>query len=58
MFEDETPKPKKIDLERFSVDDLQARIDALRSEIADCEAELKRKKGVKDIAESLFDKRD
>ncbi|MEO1662353.1 MAG: DUF1192 family protein [Pseudomonadota bacterium] len=42
MFEQEPEPEKKIDLERLSVEDLKERIDALKAEIAACEAELRK----------------
>ncbi len=55
MFE-ETPAPdeKPIDLESLSVDDLQARISALKAEIAACEIELHKKQSHKSAADALF----
>ena len=35
MFEDELPKPAKLDLEKMSVDELEARIETLKAQIAD-----------------------
>ena len=54
MFEDEPEPEKKVDLERLSVEDLQERIEALRAEIAACEAELDRKQSHKSAADALF----
>ena len=54
MFEDEPEPEKKVDLERLSVEDLQERIEALKAEIAACEAELDRKQSHKSAADALF----
>ena len=54
MFEDEPPKPAKLDLERMSVEDLKERIEALKAEIAACEAEIERKKAHKSAADDFF----
>lgn len=54
MFEDETPKPAKLDLERLSVDELKARIAALKADIAACEAEIEKKQAHKSAADSIF----
>lgn len=57
MFEDNEPvAPKPLDLERLSVDDLHARIESLKAEIAACEAELARKEKHKSAADALFGK--
>lgn len=54
MFEDEPAPEKKLDLERLSVEDLNERIEALRAEIAACEAELEKKESHKSAADALF----
>jgi len=54
MFEDEPIPEKKLDLERFSVEDLLERIEALKAEIAACEAELNKKQSHKSAADALF----
>lgn len=57
MFEEnETPPEKPIDLERLSVDELQARITALKADIAACEAEIAKKQSHKSAADALFGK--
>ncbi|MEM6554881.1 MAG: DUF1192 family protein, partial [Pseudomonadota bacterium] len=43
MFEEEPTPEKKLDLERFSVEELLERIEELKAEIAACEAELQKK---------------
>lgn len=53
---DPPPTPPKPDLERLSVDELEARISQLESEIADCKAELDRKQAHKSAADALFGK--
>lgn len=54
MFEDDPLPEKKVDLERLSIEQLQARIETLREEIAACEAELDRKQSHKSAADALF----
>jgi len=54
MIEDEPVPEKKIDLERFSVEELNERIAELKDEIAACEAELQRKQSHKSAADALF----
>ena len=54
MYEDEPAQEKKLDLERLSVEDLNERIEALRAEIAACEAELEKKESHKSAADALF----
>lgn len=54
MFEDEAPKPAKLDLEQMSVDDLKQRIEALKLEIAACEAEINKKQAHKSAADDFF----
>lgn len=53
---DPTPPPPKPDLERLSVDELEARIAQLQGEIEDCRAELNRKQALKSAADALFGK--
>ena len=54
MFEDEPIPEKKLDLELFSVEELQERIEELKAEIAACEAELTKKQSHKSAADALF----
>ncbi len=54
MFDDETPRPAKLDLERLSVDELKARIAALKADIAACEAEIEKKEAHKSAADDIF----
>ncbi|MEO1553894.1 MAG: DUF1192 domain-containing protein [Pseudomonadota bacterium] len=54
MFEDEPTPEKKLDLERFSVEELRERIDEMKAEIAACEAELQKKQSHKSAADALF----
>lgn len=54
MFEDELPKPAKLDLEKMSVDELQERIETLKAEIDACEAEIRKKQAHKSAADDLF----
>ena len=54
MFEDDAPKPAKLDLETMSVDDLRQRIEALKAEIAACEAEIEKKQAHKSAADDFF----
>lgn len=55
MLNEEEPIPEKpVDLERLSVDELNQRIEALKAEIAACEAELNRKSAHKSAADALF----
>ncbi|MEM7638228.1 MAG: DUF1192 family protein [Pseudomonadota bacterium] len=54
MFEDEPTPEKKLDLERFSVEELLERIEELKAEIAACEAELQKKQSHKSAADALF----
>ena len=46
MFEDELPKPAKHELE--------ARIETLKAQIADCEAEIRKKQAHKSAADDFF----
>jgi uncharacterized small protein (DUF1192 family) len=50
---EKSPRPES-GLERLSVDELVARIDALRADIAACEAELSRKQAHQSAADALF----
>lgn len=54
MFEEEPVPEKKLDLERLSEKELQERIEALKAEIAACEAELHKKQSHKSAADALF----
>lgn len=54
MFEDDTPKPGKIDLENMSVDELKHRIESLKEAIAACEAEIQKKEAHKSAADDFF----
>ena len=54
MFEDDPPRPAKLDLELLSVDDLKARIAALKADIAACEAEIEKKQAHKSAADDIF----
>ena len=54
MFEEEPPKPAKLDLERLSVDELKVRVETLKLEIAACEAEIRKKQDHKSAADDIF----
>ena len=54
VFEEEPIPEKKLDLELFSVEELQERIEQLKAEIAACEAELEKKQSHKSAADALF----
>lgn len=54
MFEEEPIAEKKLDLELFSVEELQERIEELKAGIAACETELKKKQSHKSAADALF----
>ncbi len=54
MFEDDAPKPPKLDLDRMSVEDLQEHIETLKAEIAACQAEIEKKKAHKSAADDFF----
>ena len=54
MFEEETPRPAKLDLERLSVEELKQRIAALKADIAACEAEIEKKQKHKSAADDIF----
>ena len=46
--------PKSVDLEEFSEDELEYRIERLRQEITDCEQELAKKRAHRSAADALF----
>lgn len=48
------PQGAKPDLERLSIDELEARIAALEAEIASCRAAIAAKRSQRGTAESLF----
>ena len=54
MFEEETPKPAKADLEMMSVDELKHRIETLKADIAACEAQIRKKEAHKSAADDFF----
>lgn len=54
MFENDPPRPAKLDLEQMSVDELKARIEALKADIAACEAEIEKKQAHKSAADDFF----
>lgn len=57
MFEDDLPAQKRrqtLALEALSIDDLKARIEALKDEIAQCEALITKKEKVRAAADTLF----
>ena len=54
MFEEDTPKPAKLDLEILSVNELKLRIEALMADIEACEAEIAKKEAHKSAADSIF----
>ena len=54
MTENDPAPAKKLDLERLSEDELEARIVALGEEIEACKAELARKRAHRDAASALF----
>ncbi len=54
MFEEDVPKPARVDLEVMSVDELKARIEALKADIAACEAEIAKKQAHKSAADDIF----
>lgn len=54
MFEEEPIPEKKLDLELFSVEELQERLEQLKAEIAACEVELEKKQSHKSAADALF----
>ncbi len=62
-MEEEEVRPKKAmpeiggSLERMSVEELEAYIEALRAEITRVEAELAKKRRMREAAEALFGRR-
>lgn len=54
MFVEEPPKPAKLDLERLSVDELEARVETLKAEIEACEAQIRKKQAHKSAADDIF----
>lgn len=57
MMDDDSgakPIPAKPDLERLSIDEIEARIAALETEIASCREAIARKRGHRSEADSLF----
>ena len=55
MFEENEPVPEKpVDLERLSIEELEARIETMRADIAACQAELEKKRSHKSAADALF----
>lgn len=54
MFDQDPPKPAKLDLEIMSVDELKERIEALKAEIAACEAAIEKKQAHKSAADDIF----
>ncbi len=54
MDETEPPGKSEIPLDRLSVDELEARIADLQSQIASCREELERKRAQKAAADALF----
>lgn len=54
MTENDPLPPKPFDLERFSEDELEARIRALGLEIEACKVELARKRHHREAANALF----
>lgn len=54
MDELEGPEPAPRLLDRYSEDELENRIKALRDEIAACEAELERKRAHRSAADAVF----
>lgn len=54
LFEDEPAKPAKRMVDEMSIDDLRERIDALRREIALCEAAITRKEASRKAADAAF----
>lgn len=57
-MDDNEPLAKpETPLDRLSVDELHARIETLKAEIAACEAELAKKEAHKSAADSLFGKK-
>lgn len=54
MTEDAQSLKQTIDLEQFSVEELQERIVELQAQIEACEGELKKKQSHKSAADALF----
>ena len=58
LTEDETPRPAQTltvtALDRLGVEELHAHIKALKTEIARAEAEIARKEGLRNAADSVF----
>ncbi len=55
MMDDNAPLPEKpLDLERLSVEELEARMLALSAEIEACKVELEKKRTHKSAADALF----
>jgi len=54
MFADEPRPPKDIPLDEMSVDELKEKIEALKAEIARCEAEMKKKQDHKAASDAFF----
>jgi len=54
MFADEPRQAKEIPLDEMSVDELKEKIEALKDEIARCEAEMKKKQDHKAASDALF----
>jgi uncharacterized small protein (DUF1192 family) len=54
MDENVSIPPKPVDLERFSEDELEARIISLGQEIEACKAQLARKRSHRNAAAALF----
>ena len=54
MFENEPRPAPVLDLERLSVEELEARIVELKQQIQDCQSELERKQTHKSAADALF----
>lgn len=54
MFDDEPAKPKALDLERLSVNELKERVETLKAEIEACEAEIRKKQDHSSAADDIF----
>ena len=54
MTENEPIAPKRVDLERLSEDELEARIISLEADIQACKDELERKRAHRTAANALF----
>jgi uncharacterized small protein (DUF1192 family) len=48
------PPPRPIDLDLFSIEELEAKIAGLREEIARCQAAIEAKKGHRAAADAVF----